>query len=34
VQKECGNAIEDLDAERLQIRVDLLDKKTYSQITQ
>lgn len=32
IQKECSIAIEDLDNEKLQIRVDSLDRKTYDSI--
>jgi hypothetical protein len=32
VQKECPNAFEDLDAEKVQVRVDFLDRDTYSQL--
>ena len=34
IQKECAQAIEDLDIEKLQIRVDLIDRKTFDQINQ
>jgi uncharacterized protein YaaW (UPF0174 family) len=34
IQKECSQAIEDIDTEKLQIRVDSLDRKTYEQINQ
>lgn len=29
VQKECGSAYEDMDSEKIQIRVDFLDRSTY-----
>jgi len=34
IQKEMPVAVEDLDSEKLQIRVDLLDKKIFEQINQ
>ena len=34
IQKECSQAIEDVDSEKLQIRVDSLDRKTFEQINQ
>lgn len=34
IQKECAQAIDDIDSEKLQIRVDSLDRKTYEQINQ
>jgi hypothetical protein len=34
IQKECLNAIEDLDNERLQIKIDNLDRKTYDHANQ
>ena len=32
VQKECPIAFEDLDEEKVQVRVDFLDRNTYSQL--
>lgn len=32
LQKECPQACEDLEAERLQIRVDNIDRKTYGNV--
>ena len=32
VQNNCPAAFEDLDAEKVQVRVDYLDKNTYSQL--
>lgn len=32
VQKDCPTAFEDLDAEKVQIRVDYLDRSTYNQL--
>jgi hypothetical protein len=32
IQKECPNAIEDIDSEKLQIKVDLIDRKTYNNL--
>ena len=34
ILKECPRGIEDIDNEKLQIKVDLLDKKTYDSINQ
>ena len=34
ILKECPKGIEDIDSEKLQIKVDLLDKKTYDIINQ
>ena len=34
ILKECPKGIEDIDSEKLQIKVDLLDKKTYEIINQ
>ena len=34
ILKECPKGIEDIDSEKLQIKVDLLDKKTYDSINQ
>ena len=34
ILKECPKGIEDIDNEKLQIKVDLLDKKTYDSINQ
>ena len=34
ILKECPKGIEDIDSEKLQIKVDLLDKKTYDLINQ
>ena len=34
ILKECPKGIEDIDSEKLQIKVDLLDKKTYESINQ
>ncbi len=34
IQKECAAALEDIDNEKLQIRVDSLDRKTFDQINQ
>ena len=34
IQKECPSSIEDLDSEKLQIKLDCLDKKTNDQINQ
>ena len=34
ILKECPKGIEDIDSEKLQIKVDLLDKKTYVSIYQ
>ena len=32
IMKECAKAIEDIDNEKLQIKVDLIDRKTYNNI--
>ncbi len=32
VQKECPKALEDLDQDKLQVKVDLLDRQTYNQL--
>ena len=32
IMKECNKAIEDIDSEKLQIKVDLIDRKTYNNI--
>lgn len=32
VQKECPSAFEDLDAEKVQVRVDYLDKPTFGSL--
>jgi hypothetical protein len=34
IQKECSSALEDIDNEKLQIRIDSLDRKTFEQINQ
>ena len=34
ILKECPKGIEDIDSEKLQIKVDLLDKKTFDSINQ
>jgi bromodomain-containing factor 1 len=34
IMKECPNGIEDLDSEKLQIKIDLLDYRTYELINQ
>ena len=34
IMDECPDGIEDIDSEKLQIKVDLLDKKTYDLINQ
>jgi uncharacterized protein YaaW (UPF0174 family) len=34
IQKECSQALEELDSEKLQIRVDSIDRKTFDQINQ
>ena len=34
ILKDCPKGIEDIDSEKLQIKVDLLDKKTYDSINQ
>jgi hypothetical protein len=34
IQKECSTALEDIDNEKLQIRIDSLDRKTFDQINQ
>lgn len=34
IQKECSQALEDLDTEKLQIRVDSIDRRTFEQINQ
>jgi molybdenum cofactor biosynthesis enzyme MoaA len=34
IQKECASALEDIDNEKLQIRIDSLDRKTFEQINQ
>ncbi len=34
IQKECAIALEDIDSEKLQIRVDSIDRKTFDQINQ
>lgn len=33
VQNQCPSAFEDLDAEKVQVRVDLLDRNTYDSLT-
>ena len=32
IMKECPKGIEDVDSEKLQIKIDLIDHKTYTQL--
>ncbi len=34
IQKECAQALEEIDSEKLQIRVDSIDRRTYENILQ
>jgi hypothetical protein len=34
IQKECTSALEDLDNERLQIKIDSIDRRTWEKLNQ